>query len=243
MAPAIVVAYNKYMNSVDRFDQLRSTLKGVRKEQRLTSSIFSFIVDAAIQNSFSISKLIKGSNETRSLSDYKLDIALEMMQAGGTRMVNEDAEVVITGTREARSTVNAVTVMDEYAGASDATKKVLAGIGCNSCSTHQLVDLKPDKSGRCFMCALVNGQNASKSIYGCTGCMKPFHVSCFSIYHSDKFDRQHKDAVDIVKSAMIDTSRKRQFPKISTMVPTLFDEVIPTYKKPRKENLTLNRES
>jgi len=63
MAPAIVVAYNMYMNSVDRFDQLRATVKGVRKECRLTSSMFSFIVDAAVQNSFSVSKLLGGGRK------------------------------------------------------------------------------------------------------------------------------------------------------------------------------------
>jgi len=78
--PAVIVAYNKYMNSVDRFDQLRATLRGVRKEQRLTMSVFSFILDATIQNAYSVTKILN-RGETRTLSDYKLDVAIEMLNA------------------------------------------------------------------------------------------------------------------------------------------------------------------
>jgi hypothetical protein len=85
------------------------------------------------------------------------------------------------------------------------------------------------------MCSLFSGQDASKSKYGCIACGKPFHVNCFAVYHSKKFEQQHRDAVTIVNDAMVDKNKKRQFTKVSTQVPTSLEEVIPSYKKVRRE--------
>lgn len=257
MAPAVVVAYNKYMNSVDRFDQLRATLKGVRKEKRVSSSIFAFIVDAAVQNAFSVNKLLRGEDDKRTLSEYKLDMALEMMQASGITAqaetavdVDEDEdmdEVVIAanvqgrhGGRRVRGNANVANVADGTTTTTLETKKLIDGLGCYNATDHLLVELKDTKagncsSGRCFMCSLVSGQDASKSKYGCIACAKPFHVNCFAVYHSNKFEQQHRDAVTIVNDAMVDKNKKRQFTKVSTQLPTSLEEVIPSYKKVRRE--------
>ncbi len=51
---AIVVAYNYFMNSVDRMDQIRSTVPIQRKEKRLPMIIFTFILHLAMNNARSI---------------------------------------------------------------------------------------------------------------------------------------------------------------------------------------------
>ena len=52
--PTFIVAYNHLMNGVDKFDQVRTTNACVRKEMRVSMSIFGFILDSCIQNSYSI---------------------------------------------------------------------------------------------------------------------------------------------------------------------------------------------
>ncbi|GMF68114.1 unnamed protein product [Phytophthora fragariaefolia] len=52
--PAMIVAYNLFMNGVDRVDQLRSTNPIRRKEKRLSMSILTWALDLALVNSFAL---------------------------------------------------------------------------------------------------------------------------------------------------------------------------------------------
>ena len=84
------------------------------------------------------------------------------------------------------------------------------------------------------MCALKQGQKAGKSVYGCVGCRKPFHINCFSIYHCSNFGAAHNEAEDLLKENISDPTKKRAFQRISKLVPLTLDAVEPVYKKQRQ---------
>jgi hypothetical protein len=48
--PAIVRAYNLFMNAVDRIDQIRSSCPTRRREKRVSMTLFTFVLDLAIIN-------------------------------------------------------------------------------------------------------------------------------------------------------------------------------------------------
>ena len=50
LVPSFIVAYNHLMNGVDTFDQVRGTNSCLRKENRVSTSIFDFVLDSSIQN-------------------------------------------------------------------------------------------------------------------------------------------------------------------------------------------------
>ena len=52
--PAIIVAYNAFMNAVDRSDQKRSTNPTCRREKRAVMSLFTWILDIAVNNAVCI---------------------------------------------------------------------------------------------------------------------------------------------------------------------------------------------
>ena len=80
MVPAIVAAYNKYMNAVDRIDQIRSTNPIRRKEMRLSMSIFTWLIDLAIINSFSLLQEIDPDNGA-SMREFKRRIAESLTES------------------------------------------------------------------------------------------------------------------------------------------------------------------
>ena len=52
--PTIIVAYNHFMNLVNRLDQLRSTNPTRRKEKRVEMTIFTLFLDLAINNAYAL---------------------------------------------------------------------------------------------------------------------------------------------------------------------------------------------
>ena len=74
MVPASIVAYNMFMNSVDRMEQRRATNPTRRKEQRLHMSMFTFVLDLAVLQAFALYQVIDdGSNrgcQSSKLSDF-----------------------------------------------------------------------------------------------------------------------------------------------------------------------------
>ena len=56
MVPDLTLAYNFFINRVDRFDQLRSKNASTGKEKRVPMSIFTFMLDETMHNGFFIGK-------------------------------------------------------------------------------------------------------------------------------------------------------------------------------------------
>jgi hypothetical protein len=64
-------------------------------------------------------------------------------------------------------------------------------------------------------------------------CKKPFHVNCFAVYHSDQFGRDNKAAIEIIKTALTDKSKKRNFTKITDNMPAQMEDVSAQFTRER----------
>ena len=62
--PAIVAAYNIFMNSVDRMDQLRAAAPCRRKETRLNMSLFTWVLDLSVHNAYSVFSHLRTEDHT-----------------------------------------------------------------------------------------------------------------------------------------------------------------------------------
>lgn len=80
LVPTFIVVYNYLMNGVDKFDQVRDTNACVRKEMIVSMSIFGFIIDSCIQNSYSIlSSVITPRTKNMSFINFKRKIAISLI--------------------------------------------------------------------------------------------------------------------------------------------------------------------
>lgn len=78
--PAIIVAYNLFINSVDRFDQMRSTNVGARREKRVPMSIFTFLLDASIHNALALLKELYPRKAVY-IKEFKRTVAQQLVSA------------------------------------------------------------------------------------------------------------------------------------------------------------------
>ncbi len=62
LVPAIIASYNRYMNSVDKMDQLRSVAPIRRTEKSLHMSMFTWILDLSVHNAFSLFQHMRSSD-------------------------------------------------------------------------------------------------------------------------------------------------------------------------------------
>jgi len=76
--PSVIAAYNLYMNSVDRMDQKRATNATKRKEQRLYMTIFTYILDLACHQAFSLLQTMR-PRENLSFQEFKRDLCEELV--------------------------------------------------------------------------------------------------------------------------------------------------------------------
>lgn len=174
--PAPIVAYNLFMNSVDRMDQRRSTNPTRRVEKRLYMSIFTLYLDLAVHNAFALFLKLDGEN-ARSISfrEFKRQIAQQLVSsqinAAESKRINKENTVPKT---------------------SPAANQYI--IGTTSGTNHMSLENKGKKDANCFLCMLrwkIDSETKEKwipklrTIYGCTECKKGFHVNCFSAYHHE----------------------------------------------------------
>lgn len=62
--PGIVAAYNNFMNSVDRMDQLRAGPPTKRREKRVNMSLITWIIDISVNNGFALYNELMKSEPT-----------------------------------------------------------------------------------------------------------------------------------------------------------------------------------
>ena len=75
MAPAVVVAYNFFMNGVDRMDQARAVNPTRRREKRVGMSLFTWAIDIACHNGYCIMKKMMPKANV-SLREYKRQLSV-----------------------------------------------------------------------------------------------------------------------------------------------------------------------
>merc|ERR1712071_22961 len=154
--PGIIVAYNIFMNGVDRFDQYRSTNATEQREKRVTMRIFTFLLDAAMLNAYAIQGIIDPKGR-KNLREFKTIVA-QMLVQEHLRMRNK------------KRTTSSKPQTEEP-------------IGC-IVSRHVLLENQGKKSASCYLCSMMVGDGKERtSIYGCSQCKRAFHVNCFAFYH------------------------------------------------------------
>jgi hypothetical protein len=154
--PAIVVAYNIFMNAVDRFDQMRATHATERREQRITMSIFTFLIDAAIQNGYAVMKQLYPENKI-SQKEYKRRVAEQLVAEHLNAQKKRPAEA-------------------------EAEKNKSHSMLDNVDQPHVLLENMGKARRACYLCHLLK-ETRKMTFYSCIACKKAYHPNCFSMYH------------------------------------------------------------
>lgn len=164
-APAVIVAYNLFMNGVDRCDQLRSTTATVQKERRVTMSILTFILDASVINAHALLKAITKSVESI------IDITL-MKQRIIEQLVRDYADY-----QQTRVTLPPIS-RRTHPVCLDTQEATAGG------NRHLLFETENRKSVHCFLCSLRSEKGrGGYTFYSCCQCHLGFHVNCFTSFH------------------------------------------------------------
>ena len=158
--PSIIVAYNNYMNGVDRMDQMRATNPIKRREKRLYMSVWTYFLDLATHQAFALYKVIR-EDDDMNLKEFK-------------RAICED---LVTPYKELDSSTRKRHRTKEHYHINMHVEDML---GSNT-HDHMLIENKDKNDIHCYFC-LMRGIK-KKTIYGCVTCAKGFHVNCFTAYH------------------------------------------------------------
>jgi len=212
LVPSPIIAYNQYMNGVDRMDQLRSTNITSRREKRLYMTMFTMVLDLAIHQAYSI-YISSVPNETRrkhnSLTTFKQQVALSLLLP---EMNKSQSAVSIFE--------NPVQILPSEGPTSRGINETLGGIS----KIHMLLRNKGTKKNNssaqddpCYLCKLRGF--ISKTIYGCPLCKVGFHVECFTAFHyKDALKGNIRALMDMIKSSeMSDNRRNRKSSYVGTL--------------------------
>lgn len=108
--PSIIVAYNLFMNLVDIMDQLRATCATKRRERRVTMSLYTFILDLAINNVFALYRGWLWDNRKSLRKKYKVALMKDHSQIKAYREFKRQIAVALCGSKE-RTNMSEETIM------------------------------------------------------------------------------------------------------------------------------------
>ncbi|KUF85454.1 hypothetical protein AM588_10000940 [Phytophthora nicotianae] len=160
LVPAVVAAYNVAMNGVDRVDQLRSTNPTRRKEQRISMSIFTWLLDLSLINAFALMHHIQANAKApRTLREFKRRVCESLTNAQRGKARSSSSKRRRSEPTPQHDTINS--------------------------GLHVLTPNSSDHSSGKLVCHLcsMRGTKTSKSRFGCTGCLVGYHVGCFAVAH------------------------------------------------------------
>ncbi|POM81448.1 LOW QUALITY PROTEIN: Hypothetical protein PHPALM_576 [Phytophthora palmivora] len=183
MAPTVIAVSNRFMDGVDRVDQLRSTNPYRRREKRLDMTIFMWLLDIALIKAYSLLKRM--GEQVPTLREFKWEIADTLTRS----------EKAIRSQQSHRQKKSQRETIDEVVGSVISMHIITPNSTRNS-------------SGKlkCYLCSLRGISKKSK--YGCSKCERGFHVECFSAFHyQDVFKPRSpalRDALEAVCRATID---------------------------------------
>lgn len=188
--PAIIVAYNKYMNSVDLMDQRRATNAIRRKEPRLPMTLFGLVLDLSISNAFTIMKELRHRRNEADNIEFK-----EFKRLVASQLVDKYEESKSKKRKRVGSTVDSLGIVD---------------------TTHVLLPYKDNKRRECYVCTgLTNAEQKQRLC--CIGCAKGFHVECFAAFHYPMALASKKDTLRSLISNLGATSRTRHSKFVPTL--------------------------
>ncbi len=201
LVPAPIVAYNKFMNGVDRMDQLHSTHVTQRREKRVHMTIFTYLLDLSVTQAYAIYQKIsedKGDSfDRKTFFEFKCSICSQLITPLRSSKVPRTSERRQDG---ARSIEAALGVID---------------------GSHMLIENLPRKKYpskpqdiECFLCRQMGHE--LKTIYSCLQCQKGFHVNCFTAFHfRGALSTSHKTLIELV----VKSEAEQQFSHRSNYCP------------------------
>ena len=221
--PAMVNAYNKHMNGVDRFDQQRAVAPVLRREKRVSRSIFSFVLDACVQNAYAVSK--KLGEEGLSWWGFKHMLATDLMNYQGQKSGSKKKSIYKNKVR-----------FDELRKIHSNIKNknnIMDGVESNH-SNHFLLETIGHKPTPCFVCKLMDDSSTMRPILTCFGCKKGYHPSCFALFHCKQVSDANYAVLEKFHKKLSDRSNHEKL-KMSANRCTIdkLDEIKLPEKRPR----------
>jgi len=191
---APIVAYNMFMNGVDRMDQYCATLAAQRREKRVHKTMFTFILDLSITQAYAVYQKMSSEKELPVMSYFNFkrtvchSLILPWMNGRG-RNANEVNIGATDGVGQNVVNNGRVTIASSLGVINE---------------THMLVENLPRKTGNgkpqdidCYLCRKMGKE--MKTIYSCIQCRKGFHVNCFTAFHyRGVLSRKHNALLDVV---------------------------------------------
>lgn len=183
LVPAIIAAYNKYMNSVDLMDQRRATNAIRRKEPRLSMTLFSLVVDLSISNAFSVSQVLNSQRGKNNDSEFR-----EFKRLLASQLVDKYEKSKSKKRKRGGTTIDTMGVVN---------------------TTHVLLPYADGKRRECFVCSGLTNVEQKQRLC-CIGCGKGFHVECFAAFHYPRALITKKDALLKLILNLGNSSRSRK---------------------------------
>jgi hypothetical protein len=183
LVPAPIIAYNMFMNGVDRMDQLRSTNITQRREKRLYMTMFTMCLDLAIHQAYCLYNATHPNVNERKhkcLQSFKQQVAIFLVEPLlNKKKARQNIPVPLLSA--APQTARNIT---ETLGRIEETHMLVKNLGKKKYPS-KLQDVA------CYLCKLRGF--VSKTIYGCPQCKTGFHVECFTAFHyKGKLHEEHK---------------------------------------------------
>jgi hypothetical protein len=194
MAPALIVAYNLFMNAVDRMDQRRQPLASQRREKRVSMSIFTMILDIACSNGYAIACTLS--------TDYKRSVSFREFK----QRVADQLTLPWIDTRQKGSEQKLKRSMSEPTTDAESLRFHILS------DNEKRKDGKYRKDGSCSLCDVMGldatGSNKKSSKMGCFQCGQCFHLQCFNmVMHQRHLNSSNfNDAMDL---SICKSKRKR----------------------------------
>lgn len=160
-----VVAYSISMFAVDRFDKIRSTNTIMRREKRVSMSIFTYLLDASLQNAYTVLQSIVVPGEvTYTAREFKRTVASQLVQP----LIDRNCR---------RYTISNVT-------RAEIPLENINFTSSNSMENNILLETVDRKTTSCHLCKIAGKYLKSKwTIYACQDCQTGLQVNCFAFYH------------------------------------------------------------
>jgi hypothetical protein len=190
LVAAPIVAYNMFMNGVDRMDQYRSTLATQRKEMRLQMTLFTYLLDLAISQAFALHQNMASNQRDKPISffNFKRKVCEQLVTPW-----------ITAAQRRSRTSPDISQHTNERSQEGNPTiEQTLGTID----ETHMLVENLPRRSNLscpqdigCFICRKMGKE--LKTSYSCVQFKKGFHVNCFTAFH-------YRGALSTSRKALLD---------------------------------------
>jgi len=192
LVPAPIVAYNLFMNGVDKMDQLQSTNMTRCREKQLYMTIFMMFLDLAVHQAYCIYQAVVTNTADRkhnNLISFKKKIISDLLEGQLQRREDEQHELVQHSLAHRLTLPPTARLIVDTLGGINEQHMLVKNVGRKK-NANKPQDVP------CYLCKLRNMYKTT--IYGCPTCQLAFHVECFTAFH-------YKDALKGNVKALVTT--------------------------------------